>query len=687
MADINELFSPEALKSIEQVDAFFSKLVTTVESLIAEFKSMDQSLGSMKATISAQQDYVKVTNDVVAGTKKLTDAEKGLIEAKVQYNKILSEQRALAKANNVLQDEEAGYIEKLRATISKLNQEKAKLKENDANFEGELKRINKELDTHHQALLKTADAYTKQKTNIGAYTQSIKNAVTQIVGIAAPAAAAAFALNGLKEAFAGTEAGANLLGRAKLQMKAFFDAIVEGRWRYAFGNELPKDIKEIADLQNQVRIQERTNIEQVSAKEKEIKDLRLDAVKAGKDSVEQVKLLALAEQKENELIDLKVKQKQLELYTVNALLEKDPVSTEYLDKKASLEAEINGILGDRSLRIASKLEAAEEKSLANAKERADEERKLKETMDKYESDSIERGGKLLQDYWKDEVAGEKAVDDFKSKEMDILGIKKKDLTIQEPKWLEKQVADDAKIQKKANDEGIKITQEKYKLIGQIAKQAEQIENNIIDGKIQKLEDAKNIELSNANLTATQKTAINKKYADEEAKLKRKGAVADKVAALFEIAINTAVNISNTPLLTAFYIALGAAEAAVVISKPLPSYALGTHSAAGGLSVVGERGRELMISPSGQLGLTGESAELMDIQRGTKIIPSDETKKILNAALSSKQDNSDALQERRHKELVNTIKNKREIILGTKYGHSITERSGNRYREYFELHLK
>jgi hypothetical protein len=308
-------------------------------------------------------------------------------------------------------------------------------------------------------------------------------------------------------------------------------------------------------------------------------------------------------------------------------------------------------------------------------------------MDKYESDSIERGGKLLQDYWKDEVAGEKAVDDFKSKEMDILGIKKKDLTIQEPKWLEKQVADDAKIQKKANDEGIKITQEKYKLIGQIAKQAEQIENNIIDGKIQKLEDAKNIELSNANLTATQKTAINKKYADEEAKLKRKGAVADKVAALFEIAINTAVNISNTPLLTAFYIALGAAEAAVVISKPLPSYALGTHSAAGGLSVVGERGRELMISPSGQLGLTGESAELMDIQRGTKIIPSDETKKILNAALSSKQDNSDALQERRHKELVNTIKNKREIILGTKYGHSITERSGNRYREYFELHLK
>lgn len=196
---------------------------------------------------------------------------------------------------------------------------------------------------------------------VGDYTNAIKSAVSQIFAIAAPAAAAAYALNGLKEAFAGTEAGANLLGRAKLQMTAFFDAIVEGKWRYAFGNELPKDIKVIADLMNKIRIDERIEVVAISEKELEIKNLRLAGIKAGKDSVEQVRLLTKAEQVQDELIQVKLNHKGEELNYVNLILAKDAENTTYLNRQAQLQADINNILGERSLRIASKLEVATEK--------------------------------------------------------------------------------------------------------------------------------------------------------------------------------------------------------------------------------------------------------------------------------------------------------------------------------------
>src|ERR1035437_7485242 len=208
---------------------------------------------------------------------------------------------------------------------------------------------------------KAEQAIGVHSRGVGHYTQSIKTAVAQIFSIAAPAAAAAFALNGLKTAFAGTEAGANLLGRAKVQLTAFFDAIVEGRWRYAFGNELPKDIKVIGDLMNKVRIDERAELVAVSEKELQIKDLRIAAIKAGKDTVEQVRLLTLAEQTETDLIQSRLNFKGEELDIVNKILAKDPVNTAALDKQAQLQADINNILGDRSIRIASQLEKQQEK--------------------------------------------------------------------------------------------------------------------------------------------------------------------------------------------------------------------------------------------------------------------------------------------------------------------------------------
>lgn len=123
-------------------------------------------------------------------------------------------------------------------------------------------------------------------------------------------------------------------------------------------------------------------------------------------------------------------------------------------------------------------------------------------------------------------------------------------------------------------------------------------------------------------------------AKEKAKLRKRAAIIDKAQALFNIALNTALGVSSaaasvvTIPLIPFIIGLGAAQAAVVIAQPIPAFAKGTESAPGGAVIAGEKGSELMIGPDGKIALTPDSATLMNIDKGTKIIPSDITRELL-----------------------------------------------------------
>lgn len=86
-----------------------------------------------------------------------------------------------------------------------------------------------------------------------------------------------------------------------------------------------------------------------------------------------------------------------------------------------------------------------------------------------------------------------------------------------------------------------------------------------------------------------------------------------------VAINTAsaaLGIINT--------AAGAAQA---ISS-MPKFFKGTPSAPGGPAIVGEKGPELMIDPSGRLSLTPPTATMMNIAKGTEIVPHDKTMQML-----------------------------------------------------------
>jgi hypothetical protein len=80
---------------------------------------------------------------------------------------------------------------------------------------------------------------------------------------------------------------------------------------------------------------------------------------------------------------------------------------------------------------------------------------------------------------------------------------------------------------------------------------------------------------------------------------------------------------------------GFAAIVAAAATPIPKFGEGTDSAPGGLSVVGERGRELGIDPHGRLTLY-KGPTLTNLMKGTKILPNEITERVIRAAEYERQ---------------------------------------------------
>jgi hypothetical protein len=729
-SDINELISPEALKSVNDLEATFAKIVTVIDSIIAKSKSLDQVITTLNKEADVQSQLNKAAKDAINLNKQQQLAEDDIVRAKIAFQNATKDQREELKALVTLEDSEAGYLEKVRAKISQLNQEKNKIKETDKDWQKQIANINKEIDKNNEILKENSSALGKQKIGIGGYADGIKTAAGSLLGFTSVAGAVIVVADQIKKAFEATEGGLRTMSQASSLIKQFwYNLVEEGKIGFKSIIISGSDALRLDDFRKKQR---QWNLEEAN-QTNSIKDLRLQAAAAGLSETEKLEKLTMAEDIENKLIQDKTARMKTYLGLLSDEIKLRPNDTKLLDEYNQKEIELRNTESDYSLRLASKVQAETDKVLKQREEAAKKELELREKtheeldkLDKYwlkerqksEEDSLKtlEGAQDYTNKYLESSIGtsNKEIESDQAKHVQELEkINKDDYklgTIDEKTYLENELnllklsgiseieaekiiaIEKKEIDKKAADDKIKLEREKYKIIGEIAKEAEQIENNIIDGKIQKLEQQKNAELSDAKLTADQKTAINDKYAKEEAKLKRKAAIAEKLEGIFSIAISTAKNITaaSNPIMMAmipWIIAQGVAEAAVVASKPLPSYAKGTHYASGGPSVVSEQGREMIISPSGAISLSPDDPTIMNIERGSKIIPSEETKRIIEAARITKRNDFEAVTERRHKELINTIKNKRELILSSSTGHYITEREGSTYKNYFKRHLQ
>jgi hypothetical protein len=122
---------------------------------------------------------------------------------------------------------------------------------------------------------------------------------------------------------------------------------------------------------------------------------------------------------------------------------------------------------------------------------------------------------------------------------------------------------------------------------------------------------------------------------------RKKARADKQADIANIITGTASAVvaalgakpygPQNIALAAFTGAIGLANLARAAAAPLPQFAKGTNSAPGGLAVVSERGQELVIEPSGKKYLTPATESIINLPKGSKVIPNDELMKSVEQA--------------------------------------------------------
>lgn len=163
------------------------------------------------------------------------------------------------------------------------------------------------------------------------------------------------------------------------------------------------------------------------------------------------------------------------------------------------------------------------------------------------------------------------------------------------------------------------------IISQFGQQQTEAEQNKIDGQRKEIDDLREA----GAITEKEALARQKKLDIEESKLKRKQAERDKAIAIFQAIINTAAGIAKAIpniALMAIAAAVGAAQIALIASRPIPKFAKGKKDGYTGPGEIGEAGMELM-QHDGQLYLA-KKRTLVWLGKDDKVYNPTETKEML-----------------------------------------------------------
>lgn len=140
----------------------------------------------------------------------------------------------------------------------------------------------------------------------------------------------------------------------------------------------------------------------------------------------------------------------------------------------------------------------------------------------------------------------------------------------------------------------------------------------------------------------QAQADKETIAQRQKKLDQEKAKNDKLMAVFNIILNTAIGVTkalgelNIPLAIVVG-ALGAIELATAIATPIPKYAKGREGGKGEIALTDEKGAELYVKSSGDMFLGSDrGANLKYLEPGMKVVPHDEVNNYLLRAMMKNQ---------------------------------------------------
>lgn len=210
----------------------------------------------------------------------------------------------------------------------------------------------------------------------------------------------------------------------------------------------------------------------------------------------------------------------------------------------------------------------------------------------------------------------------------------------------------AEIDKKSADETKKLEEEQRELeLQQFEKSIElastltngfvNLYNQRLDAQLSRIQKQYDEEIRLAGDNEQKVMELNEKKREAEKEIKTKQFRADQVAAVANVLFAAApqiVKYAATPPLAALVAAIAAAQTGFILAQPVPEFAKGTRGKAHkGRAIVGEEGRELVVTESGKTYLTPANASLIDFKERSHIFPADITERMMGSYYANRTD--------------------------------------------------
>lgn len=164
----------KAIKTQIEIDTKLEKLnQEQVKTQMQENKLAKQEIKDNKTQNKQDKESAKIK-------KQLLELEDDQVKAKIKFQKANSLQKKTLADELILQDKQAGTLQKLAAANRKLRAERDKLNLGTEEGKKRVKEINEALDDNNEVIRENSDALKKQKINVGNYTESIQEATGEL---------------------------------------------------------------------------------------------------------------------------------------------------------------------------------------------------------------------------------------------------------------------------------------------------------------------------------------------------------------------------------------------------------------------------------------------------------------------------------------------------------------------------
>ena len=752
-SEVGYIFPEDAAKqvvevgnAIQKTDTQLLKYTEDATKLINLLKEQNISFEQLQ---KVQQKAVETTKNLDAIGKQLIQSEEKLKQVEdVRLQSIIKNRLETQKATQDIkqkvraQQAERGSIEQLSAVNAILEKrlKSVNLQTDEGRKKADL--LRGAIDRNTKKIMDNSSAFSRWKINIGNYQSALEglpgplgdiatkaSTVTQTLAkigpIGAIVAGAIAALSApLIAFFTKSEQGVEMLERKTAGFKAAWNVLVgemiSGGEKIsdAFDKQTEQSTKwtKIMSLfgPTMTALGARMDLASTAAenytrKQQELEDLERSMIVPRAKANQQIKEAMLLYQDQTKSISVRLSALQnailLENQTADAEIEHQKSVVENIrivneeKRKAGLlrdeddkklqeamarEIDLRTESAGRQVRATARINAARKELMTEEKTRQ-EEIKKRQT---------------------EEIAKQEELNRLKQSEIMLADLKLESVTTASVKSAESTQLEIDKLQE-LNDARTKAVKEQAEIEKEIAQNLQDAKYDIaaqgvdalfslnamrFEKELQGLEVEKAKRLDNEKLTQEQRAQIEAEYAVKEGQIKRKAAISDKAAALFQIALNTAMGVTNalskvvTAPLVPFIIASGAIQAGLIAAQPIPKFAKGTEYAPNEF-IAGESGREIVKTQSGDVYMAGKATHFKGNRfKGATVYTNKETEQIIK---ESGRNQSFVFDTKELKDEMKAVKNaiiKKPVMITDNSGR-IVGKEINNYRETYLNRLR